>query len=100
MKTDRAPIVHVPPLFLARANAAAYLSISESMLDTLVARGEVPKPRKISSGRSAWLVEELSAWGKSRPVSDLLPPPGCGYGRAGKAENVGVEPATPATEER
>lgn len=83
--TDKTPIVHTPPLFLARANAAAYLSISESMLDNLVARGEVPKPRKLSAGRSAWLVEELAAWGKSRPESDLLPPPGCGYGRAGKA---------------
>lgn len=78
------PIVNIKPLYLARPNAAAFLSISESMLDNLVARGEAPKPRKLSSGRSAWLVEELEAWGRERPVSDIPPPAGCGYGRAGK----------------
>lgn len=77
-------IVHVSPLFLARANAAAFLSISESMLDTLVARGDLPRPRKISAGRSAWLVDELVAWGRARPISDLLPPAKSGYGRSGK----------------
>lgn len=79
-------IVHISPLFLSRANAAAFLSISESMLDALVARGDIPKPRKISPGRAAWLVEELVIWGKARPVSDLLPPAKSGYGRAGKPD--------------
>jgi prophage regulatory protein len=79
-------IVQIAPMFLARANAAAYLSISESMLDTLVARGEAPKPRKLSPGRSAWLVDDLKTWGKARPVSDLLPPENSGYGKAGKPD--------------
>ncbi len=77
-------IINFKPLYLARVNAAAYLSISESMLDKLVQNGDAPKPRKISSGRSAWLVEELDTWGRARPVSDLLPPANTGYGRAGK----------------
>lgn len=77
-------IVQIAPMFLARANAASYLSISESMLDTLVARGEAPKPRKLSAGRSAWLVDDLVTWGKARPISDLLPPANSGYGKAGK----------------
>ena len=46
-------IINFKPLYLARVNAAAYLSISESMLDKLVQNGDAPKPRKISSGRSA-----------------------------------------------
>lgn len=79
-------IVQIPPLFLARTNAAAFLSLSESMLDTLVARGDAPKPRKLSAGRSAWLVDDLVNWGKARPVSDLLPPENSGYGRAGKPD--------------
>lgn len=83
-------IVQIKPLYLARPQAAAFLSLSESMLDNLVARGEVPKPRKLSNGRSAWLVEELETWGRARPVSDLLPPAGSGYGRAG---NPSREPA-------
>lgn len=79
-------IVYISPLFLARANAAEFLSISESMLDKLVAQGDAPRPRKISAGRSAWLVEDLIEWGKARPVSNLLPPINSGHGRAGKSD--------------
>ncbi len=77
------PIVTLPPLYLAKPDAAAYLSISESMLESLVMKGELPRPRKISAGRVAWLVEDLAAWGRERPESDLLPPRNSGYGRAG-----------------
>jgi len=69
-------------MFLARADAAAFLSLSVSTFDNLVARG--PKPRKISEGRVAWLVEDLEAWGRARTASNLLPPENSGYGRAGK----------------
>lgn len=82
--SPKAPIVFVAPAVLARANAAAFLSISESMLIDLVAKGQAPKPRKISAGRSGWLVKELQAWADGLPVSDLLPPVNCGLGRAGK----------------
>lgn len=81
---SREAIVTLKPLYLARTEAAAFLSISDSMLEKLVAQGDAPKPRKISAGRSAWLVDELEAWGRARPVSDLAPPPDSGYGRAGK----------------
>jgi predicted DNA-binding transcriptional regulator AlpA len=77
-------IVKIEPFFLQRSDAAASLSISESLLDILVARGEAPKPRKITPGRSGWHVDDLREFARTRPVSDLLPPPGCGYGRAGK----------------
>jgi len=43
-KTDQ--IVQIRPALLARPSAAAFLSISEGLLDQLVARGELPKPRK------------------------------------------------------
>ena len=85
MSKQQQAVIQLKPLYLARQQAATFLSISESMLDKLVALGDVPKPRKISSGRSGWLVEELEVWGKERPISDLLPPVNCGYGRAGKA---------------
>jgi len=84
---SRPPIVYVAPAVLGRSNAAAFLSISESMLDTLVAKGQAPKPRKISAGRSGWLVRDLQEWAEGLPVSDLLPPANCGYGRAGKVEH-------------
>lgn len=82
---EKIDVVTIKPLYLARAQAATFLSISESMLDRLVQQGKVPKPRKLSPGRSAWLVKELEAWGEECPVSDLLPPENSGYGRAGKS---------------
>jgi predicted DNA-binding transcriptional regulator AlpA len=82
-KKEHPPMVQIRPLYLARPDAAAFLAISESTLDNLVARGDLPKPRKLSAGRTAWLVEDLENWGRERPESDLLPPKNSGYGRAG-----------------
>ncbi|MCS4509174.1 helix-turn-helix transcriptional regulator [Xylophilus ampelinus] len=81
---DAQPMLYLKPLYLAKTDAASFLSVSESTLEMLVAKGDAPKPRKISNGRAGWLVEELEAWGKARPVSDLLPPPNSGYGRPSK----------------
>lgn len=79
-----AAIITMRPLYLRKCDAAAYLSISESMLDLLAQEHEQLKPRKLSSGRCAYLVDDLDAWGRARPKSDLLPPPGSGHGRRGK----------------
>lgn len=84
MSKAAVPIVHIRPLYLARPDAAAFLALSESTLDALVARGDAPKPRKLSAGRTAWLVDDLEIWGRARPTSDLLPPANSGYGRTGK----------------
>lgn len=84
MPKERHPIVFIQPLFLARADAAAFLALGESTFENLVARGDAPKPRKLSAGRTAWLVEDLENWGRERPESDLLPPKNSGYGRRGK----------------
>lgn len=86
MLKERPAIVTIRPLFLARPDAAAFLAISESMLEALAARGDLPKPRKLSAGRTAWLVEDLENWGRERPVSDLLPPKNSGFGRRGLPE--------------
>lgn len=85
-------VVTIKPLYLAREEAAKFLAISTSTLEAMVARGEAPKPRKISKGRAAWLVEELEAWGRKLPTSDMLPPADSGYGRAGKAAGVASPP--------
>lgn len=82
-KTARAPLVHIKPLYMAKPDVAAFLSLSESTVDLLVTRGGFPKPRKLSDGRAGWLVSELEEWGNERPVSDFLPPKNSGYGRAG-----------------
>lgn len=79
------PIVTIRPVFLAKSEAAVYLSVSESTIDNLVNAGDLPKPRKVSKARTAWLVADLDAFAHSRPVSDLLPPRNAGFGRAGKS---------------
>lgn len=81
-KTETALIFE--PLFVDRAQITLYTTLSATTWDTLVARGEAPKPRKLSGGRVAWLFSELKTWGQSQPKSDLLPPAGSGHGRAGK----------------
>ena len=75
-------IISIRPLYLAKPQACEYLSISEATLEKMVRTEEMPPPRKVSSGRVAWLVTELDAWGLARPVSDLLPPKNCGVRRA------------------
>lgn len=69
-------VIQTPPLILARENAAAALGISESTLESLVRSGDLPPPRKISSGRAGWLWRELQAFAESRPISDIAPGPG------------------------
>jgi prophage regulatory protein len=78
VKASTRTTIQIEPLYLARGEAAAFLSISEAQLERLVAAGDMPKPRKLSAGRTAWLVDELRDWGRSRPVSDLLPPVNAG----------------------
>ncbi len=77
-------IVSIKPLYLSREEAAKFLAISTTTLESMVAKGLAPKPRKVSPARVGWLVDELEAWGRARPESDLAPPPDSGYGRSGK----------------
>lgn len=78
------PVVTIKPLYLDREAAALFLSISTTTFENLVARGEAPKPRQVSPARVGWLVEELEAYGRTRPLANMLPPPNSGHGRAGK----------------
>jgi len=80
--------VTIKPLYLDREAAAAFLSLSSTQLEKMASKGLAPKPRKLSAGRSAWLVEELEDWGRSLPVSDLKPARNSGYGRAGAADDA------------
>lgn len=77
-------LIAVEPAFLGKAAAAAFLAVSESTIDNLVSAGELARPRRISKGRTGWLLDDLRAFARSRPESDLLPPPNAGYGRTGK----------------
>ncbi len=83
-KAQPRAIVYIEPLYLAKPDAAAFLSVSESTLDNLVQKKKIKPPRKISENRSGYLVADLREYGENLPASDLLPPRNSGYGRAGK----------------
>ena len=84
MRTENQSIIQLAPMFLMRHEAAQFLALSEATLAKLVARGEAPKPKKLSAGPAEWLVDDLVARGRGRPESDFLPPEDSGYARAGK----------------
>lgn len=62
-------------IFLRRPDVLAALGISAATLQRLVARGEFPKPRRLSAeGRAvAWRRADIEAWAASLPESDVLP---------------------------
>lgn len=74
--TMTSTIIQAPPLIVDRHQAAAALSISDSLLEDLVRQGELPPPRRISKGRTGWLWRELVEFAESRPVSEAAPGPG------------------------
>lgn len=47
------------PRLVVREVAAAYVSVSPSMFDTLVATGKMPRPRRVSERRRAWDIRDL-----------------------------------------
>ena len=77
----------IQPIAIDQETAASFVALSVSTLESLVRRGEFPKPRQVSPRRVAYLVSELTEWMHSRPVSDLPPPDNSGYGRAGKPKS-------------
>lgn len=66
------------PIYIDLPTVAAVLALSASTVQALVRAGDLPKPRKVSGGRVAWLVREVEAWAESRPESDIAPPANTG----------------------
>lgn len=77
-------LLTLQPAALDKPTTAKFVMLSESTIDSLLRIDQFPKPRQVSPKRVVWLVRELVAWLESRPVSNILPPPDTGYGRAGK----------------
>jgi prophage regulatory protein len=75
VSTDK-QLLRVEPLYLDKAEAAAFLSVSVSTFEKLLREDTTfPRPRALSANRNGYLVAELRGWGESRPVADRLPPP-------------------------
>lgn len=78
-------VVTTKPAALELSAAAAYLSLSPSVVQQLAQQdAEFPKPVQLSARRVAWRTAELDEWLAGRPRSQCLPPHGSGYGRRGK----------------
>lgn len=86
---DVTTLAPVPPLYLEREAAAAYLAVSLSTFEQL-GRDDpsFPKGRALSKRRTGWLLEELRTWGLARPESTHLPPPNTGWRRNAARETA------------
>lgn len=72
--TDNSQL-RVEPLYLDKAEAAAFLSVSVSTFEKLLREdGTFPRPSALSANRNGYLVAELRAWGQTRAIADRLPP--------------------------
>ena len=86
----------LPRLAVSTDEAAIMVNLSVSQLERMIRRGEFPKPRKLSEQRVGILTSEIEHWLISRPISDCLPPPDSGYGRAGKPGKLKASAAAQA----
>lgn len=59
---------------LTAVQSAAYLNISERRLHQLRDDSDFPRPRLVG-GRNRWLIEELEAYLRSRPIAEPQPEP-------------------------
>lgn len=81
----------IRPAYLDLSAVSNFVALSESSIQKLTRENEFPKARQLSGRRVGWLVRELDEWAEARPLADMLPPVGSGYGRAGKAAaNVSI----------
>ena len=89
MGTNTKTIVTTKPAAMALDDAAAYISLSTSLLQKQAQTDPTfPKPVQLSIRRVGWLTSELDEWLATRPRSSCAPPAGSGYGRKGKPQTV------------
>lgn len=65
-------------LYYEKSELPAATTLSETTIEVEIRQGRFPKPRQISGKRTGYLVEEVVAWARSRPVSDQPPPANTG----------------------
>lgn len=78
----------IVPLYLDLPTVSSLVALSESSIQKMTRDNAFPKARQLSGRRVGWLVREVVEWAEARPVADLLPPVGSGYGRAGNPANA------------
>ena len=71
-------------ILIRKERAAEVLDTSVSNFESLVQSGIAPKSRLLGARSVRWLLSEIEEFARNLPLSDLAPPDGSGYGRAGK----------------
>lgn len=69
-------IITLQPAALDRDNAAAYVGLSVTTMESEAQAGRFPKPRQATARRVVWLRDELDAYLQALPVSSIKPGPG------------------------
>ena len=85
-------------MLIKRSDAARMTSLSESLIEKLVARNEFPQPVPLSAGRVGFVEDEVRAWAASRVAArdEGLPPAedpvlvATGYGLGSTASRAGA----------
>lgn len=65
-------------LYYEKSELPGATTLSESTIEEEIRQGRFPKPRQLTGRRVGYLVEDVIEWARSRPVSDLPPPPNTG----------------------
>lgn len=58
--------------FLRLPDVMARTGLGRATIYSLMAAGEFPRPRKLTSSANGWLEHELLEWIDSRPVNDAV----------------------------
>lgn len=77
-------------LYYMKDELPAATTLSAATIEEEIRQERFPRPRQLSGKRVGWLVEEVQEWARTRPVSDLPPPPNTGAKKPRRA------PALPA----
>lgn len=78
MTTDFATSI-TEPLYVDIDEAVRLTTLGRSTIEAEIRAGNFPKPRVLTTRRTAYLFSEVKAWALSRPISDLPPPPNTGH---------------------
>lgn len=79
MPTNDIAVVAVEPLYVDIEEAVRLTTLGKSTIEAEIRAGNFPKPRQLTSRRTAYLFSEVKHWAQNRPVSDLPPPPNTGH---------------------
>jgi predicted DNA-binding transcriptional regulator AlpA len=74
MDSTRVDLVLEPDRIVFEAERKAITGIGRSSWFVMMATGKAPASRQVSGRRTGWLLSDLVAWVKTRPIATNRPP--------------------------